>query len=61
MSDDSFSTILEGIEAQRHIKNIHYVGNEIGPKSAATLARIVCREKSDEQVHELNLSNLKLQ
>lgn len=50
MSDEIFSMLLEGIEAQSYIKSIHYINGELGPKSTSILKKIYAREKSDLQV-----------
>lgn len=61
MADEVFEQILLGLQAQVHIKSLHYLNNNhLGPKSAEVLATITGREKMDLQLHELNFTNLKI-
>ena len=59
-SDEIFEQVLLGIEAQDHIKNIHYTNhNHLGAKATAVLRRICARKDSDYLV-ELNLTNIRV-
>ena len=60
MTDDIFAILLDGIVAQCHLKNLHYISNNLGPKSTERIVELMRREKAELQLHELNLSNLKI-
>lgn len=45
MTDEIFEQILIGINAQSHVRNIHYInGNTLGPLSATIITELCARE-----------------
>lgn len=59
-TDEVFEQILLGVEAQDHIRNIHYTNhNSLGGRATAILKKICARKDSDYLV-ELNLSNVRV-
>ena len=51
-----------GINAQSHIKNVHYVNrNTLGPLSAKIITELCAREGQKNPLHELNLSSIKVE
>lgn len=62
MTDKIFEQILLGINAQSHIRNIHYInGNILGPSSAAIITEICAREGPKNPLQELNFSSIQIE